>query len=93
MKIKLHNFIAFTVLLASAIVGLCFYSEWSGMAEENQQLLEHRKQLQAQVDAYKTQTDKTAQIKKKNQKAQLERFKSQYFDYYDDIKLTPKDDW
>ncbi|MBE6413649.1 MAG: septum formation initiator family protein [Verrucomicrobiaceae bacterium] len=51
MKIKLHNFIAFTVLLASAIVGLCFYSEWSGMAEENQQLLEHRKQLQAQVDA------------------------------------------
>ncbi len=41
----------------------------------------------------KTQTDKTAQIKKKNQKAQLERFKSQYFDYYDDIKISDRQDW
>ena len=37
--------------------------------------------------------DKTAEIKKKQQKAQLERFKSQYFDYYDDIKISDRQDW
>lgn len=31
--------------------------------------------------------------KKKNQKANLERFKSQYFDYYDDIKISDRQDW
>ena len=37
--------------------------------------------------------DKTAEIKKKQQKAQLERFKSQYFEYYDDIKISDRQDW
>ena len=41
----------------------------------------------------KTQAEKLAEIKKKQQKAQLERFKSQYFEYYDDIKISDRQDW
>lgn len=41
----------------------------------------------------KKASDKLAELKKKQQKAQLERFKSQYFDYYDDIKISDRQDW
>ena len=41
----------------------------------------------------KTQAEKLAEIKKKQQKAQLERFKQQYFEYYDDIKISDRQDW
>ena len=32
-------------------------------------------------------------IKKQKAKAETAKFKSKYFEYYDDIKQTPKDDW
>ena len=41
----------------------------------------------------KKASDKLAELKKKQQKAKLERFKSQYFDYYDDIKISDRQDW
>ena len=41
----------------------------------------------------KKASDKLSELKKKQQKAQLERFKSQYFDYYDDIKISDRQDW
>ncbi|MBO5255203.1 MAG: hypothetical protein J6B07_05200 [Opitutales bacterium] len=39
-----------TILAASAVAALCFYSEWQGMVEENEQLRKHQKDLQARVD-------------------------------------------
>ena len=41
----------------------------------------------------KTQAEKLAEIKKKQQKAELERFRSKYFEYYDDIKISDRQDW
>ena len=41
----------------------------------------------------KTQAEKLAEIKKKQKKAELERFKSKYFEYYDDIKISDRQDW
>ena len=51
MKSKFNSFIVVTILAASAVAALCFYSEWQGMVEENEQLRKHRKDLQARVDA------------------------------------------
>lgn len=31
--------------------------------------------------------------KKEQQKRELENFKRKYFDYYDDIKISVKEDW
>ena len=36
---------------------------------------------------------KYADIKKQQKIKQTKQFKDKYFEYYDDIKLTPKDDW
>ena len=51
MKSKFNSFIVVTILAASVVAALCFYSEWQGMVEENEQLRKHRKDLQARVDA------------------------------------------
>ncbi len=42
-----------------------------------------------------TSGDVTVKINKKktDDKAKYLKDKQKYFDYYDDIKLTPKDDW
>lgn len=37
--------------------------------------------------------DKLAEIKKKQKKAEIDRFKSKYFEYYDDIKISDRQDW
>lgn len=41
----------------------------------------------------KTPAEKLAEIKKKQQKAELNRFKAKYFEYYDDIKISDRQDW
>ena len=41
----------------------------------------------------KTPAEKLAEIKKKQKKAELDRFKSKYFEYYDDIKISDRQDW
>ena len=37
--------------------------------------------------------DKTEIIKKQKQKAEVNKFKSKYFDFYDDIKISDRQDW
>ncbi len=37
--------------------------------------------------------DKNQQIKKQKQKAETQKFKSKYFDFYDDIKISDRQDW
>ena len=32
-------------------------------------------------------------IKKQKQKAETQKFKSKYFEYYDDIKISDRQDW
>lgn len=41
----------------------------------------------------KTDKDKLKEIKKKKAKAETQKFKSKYFDYYDDIKISDRQDW
>lgn len=50
-------------------------------------------EVKAEVKVEKSKSEKLKEIKKKQQKANLERFKSQYFDYYDDIKISDRQDW
>ncbi len=33
------------------------------------------------------------QIKKEKSKAETQKFKSKYFEYYDDIKISDRQDW
>ena len=40
-------------------------------------------------DAVKTQE----QIKKEKQRKEAEAFKRKYFDFYDDLKISVKEDW
>ena len=37
--------------------------------------------------------DKLKTIRKKLQKKDTRKFKSKYFDYYDDIKISDRQDW
>ncbi len=37
--------------------------------------------------------NKKEELKKKNKINNISKFKSLYFDFYDDIKTTPKQDW
>lgn len=37
--------------------------------------------------------DKLKTVQKKLQKKDTQRFKSKYFDYYDDIKISDRQDW
>ncbi len=32
-------------------------------------------------------------LKKQKQKAETQKFKSKYFEYYDDIKISDRQDW
>ena len=41
----------------------------------------------------KTAEQKKEDIKKKKAKAETQRFKSKYFEYYDDIKISDRQDW
>ena len=41
----------------------------------------------------KSATTKKIKPKQTKQSADAAKFKAKYFEYYDDIKLTPKDDW
>ena len=41
----------------------------------------------------KTCEDKLKTIQKKLQKKDTQKFKSKYFDYYDDIKISDRQDW
>lgn len=41
----------------------------------------------------KTAEQKKEEIKKKKAKAETQRFKSKYFEYYDDIKISDRQDW
>ncbi|MBQ9782523.1 MAG: hypothetical protein IJW26_05025 [Clostridia bacterium] len=43
--------------------------------------------------AVKTDKEKLKEIKKKKAKAETAKFKSKYFDYYDDIKISDRQDW
>lgn len=36
---------------------------------------------------------KQDQIKKQKQKSETARFKAKYFEYYDDIKISDRQDW
>ena len=40
-----------------------------------------------------TNKQKLELAKKKQAKAQTARFKAQYFEYYDDIKISDRQDW
>ena len=59
----------------------------------NDNLNEKKVETPSTPTTEKTTAEKLAEIKKKQQKAQLERFKSQYFEYYDDIKISDRQDW
>ena len=37
--------------------------------------------------------DKLKTVRKKLQKKDTQKFKSKYFDYYDDIKISDRQDW
>ena len=37
--------------------------------------------------------DKLKPVRKKLQKKDTQKFKSKYFDYYDDIKISDRQDW
>lgn len=41
----------------------------------------------------KQSVDKLQQIKKQKAKAETQKFKSKYFEYYDDIKISDRQDW
>ena len=45
------------------------------------------------VESTKTDKDKLKDIKKKKAKVETQKFKSKYFDYYDDIKISDRQDW
>ncbi|MBR6736827.1 MAG: hypothetical protein IKL82_00470 [Clostridia bacterium] len=45
------------------------------------------------VDNKTTLKAKQVQLKKQKAKAETARFKSKYFDYYDDIKISDRQDW
>ncbi len=51
MRFRLNSFIMLSILVASFVAGVCFYSEWRGMVEENEQLRKHRQELQSRVDS------------------------------------------
>ena len=36
---------------------------------------------------------KKEQIKQQNARAETQKFKSKYFEYYDDIKISDRQDW
>ena len=40
-----------------------------------------------------TEEEKKLIKEKQKKKAELERFKSKYFEYYDDIKISDRQDW
>lgn len=37
--------------------------------------------------------DKNQAVKKQKAKAETQKFKSKYFDFYDDIKISDRQDW
>ena len=41
----------------------------------------------------KKSEDKKEIIKKQKAKAETQKFKSRYFDFYDDIKISDRQDW
>ena len=41
----------------------------------------------------KVSEDKLKTVRKKLQKKDTQKFKSKYFDYYDDIKISDRQDW
>ena len=41
----------------------------------------------------KQSVDKLQQIKKQKAKVETQKFKSKYFEYYDDIKISDRQDW
>ena len=41
----------------------------------------------------KQSVDKLQQIKKQKAKAETQKFKSKYFEYYDDINISDRQDW
>ncbi len=48
------------------------------------------------TDSCEKPTKKESQseiLKKKKAKAETSKFKSKYFDYYDDIKISDRQDW
>ena len=40
-----------------------------------------------------SQEEKQKQIKKQKAQQQTQKFKSKYFDFYDDIKISDRQDW
>ena len=55
-------------------------------------MTENNKDLEKIKKANEEKAKKEA-LKKQKQRAETSKFKSKYFEYYDDIKTTPKDDW
>ena len=47
----------------------------------------------ATTDEKKVCEDKLKTVRKKLQKKDTQKFKSKYFDYYDDIKISDRQDW
>ena len=41
----------------------------------------------------KENLDKSKEIKKKKTRITSQKFKNSYFDFYDDIKTNPRQDW
>lgn len=45
------------------------------------------------LDEKKVCEDKLKAVQKKLQKKDTQKFKSKYFEYYDDIKISDRQDW
>ena len=54
----------------------------------------NNKQVVQQTDKKKaTEKPNIEKIKKQKAKAETSRFKAKYFEYYDDIKISDRQDW
>ena len=63
------------------------------MEKDNLQKLLNEINISLNKDKVKKEQDKKEQQKKAKTKKNNEDFKRKYFDYYDDIKISDRQDW
>lgn len=51
------------------------------------------KEVEKEKPQVKPNGDKKEIIKKQKARAETQKFKSKYFEYYDDIKISDRQDW